>query len=221
MIGRKKNLKFLGIMLLIFTFLSGTIAGGTISEMIKVYRNTAQIQVNHTLVTKDNFLYEGTTYIPLRAVSELLGKDVSWDPITKMASINDPTIILEKYLYFPDKDAMDVWPELRLVTVIDGRADLALMQGLIAGPTSLTLTKSIPDGTRLLSVRTSGGICTVDFSKEFIDNHWGGSAGEMMTLGSIVRTLTQLPSVDKVMILVEGKSGETLGNILLDHPLEP
>jgi len=60
----------------------------------------------------------------------------------------------------------------------------------------------------------------VNFSREFIDNHWGGSAGELLTLGSIANTLTEFPTIQKVMILVDGNAGETLGNILLDQPLE-
>jgi len=63
------------------------------------------------------------------------------------------------------------------------------------------------------------GLCTVDLSKDFVDNHSGGSAGELMTLGSIVNTLTEFPEIDRVQILVEGQAGETLGNMLLDEPL--
>ena len=51
-------------------------------------------------------------------------------------------------------------------------------------------------------------------------NHSGGSAGETMTLASIVNYLTEFDTIDRVQVLVEGKSGETLGQILLDHPLE-
>jgi spore germination protein GerM len=63
-------------------------------------------------------------------------------------------------------------------------------------------------------------ICTIDLSSEFIEDHSGGSAGELMTLASIVNTLTEFPSIQKVMILVKGQAGATLGNIILDKALD-
>jgi spore germination protein GerM len=221
-----RNRSFKGLitifcLILSIAFVSGAIVGGTLSEMIKVYRNTASMQVNNTLVTTDNFIYNNTTYVPLRSITELLGKDVQWDNLSKMVSINDPVIEMSIDLYFPDENAEKVLPEKRVVTVTNGNVAKVAVQGLIDGPTLTGLAISMPVGTKLLSTKISGGICTVDFSREFIDNHWGGSAGEGRTLESIVTTLTQFPSIGKVMILVEGKSGETLGNIILDHPLEP
>ena len=35
------------------------------------------------------FIYEGTTYLPVRAVSEALGKNVSWDSETKTVMVTD------------------------------------------------------------------------------------------------------------------------------------
>ena len=69
------------------------------------------------------------------------------------------------------------------------------------------------------NIYIQNGICFVDFSKEFITNHSGGSSGELMTLYSITNTLTEYPTIKGVQILIEGKSGSTLGNILLDRPL--
>ena len=34
-------------------------------------------------------LYSGTTYLPLRAIGELMGKTVSWDPVTHTASLSN------------------------------------------------------------------------------------------------------------------------------------
>jgi spore germination protein GerM len=97
--------------------------------------------------------------------------------------------------------------------------DKAAVLGLIAGTNSTTLSPSMPEGTRLLSINLDNGLCTVDFSRAFIENHSGGSAGELMTLSSIVNTLTEFPEINRVQILVEGQAGETIGNMLLDEPL--
>jgi hypothetical protein len=392
------------IVLLSLSFLSGTLMGNDLSELIKVYRNTVTVEVDNTPVSTDNFVVDGTTYIPLRAVTELFGKEVGWNALTKVASINEPiyqvdalskllpdrvgyewkyegfaeyghraqldlvmseptkrmymvsgtvddmsdgestkdfsielsytiegnrliqtkteevmmdskynqlTLIqtplvigtywtenvrdqdgvlqsisgqitkveekdtgLKEYtvlhrqqgrdyyeqrvirenigvvtfeklfelgdepfsagyflssamnitqnevtLYFPDLDALKVWKEVRTLTVYDNGIAKAAVLGLIAGTNNTILSSSIPEGTRLLSINLENGLCTVDFSRAFVENHPGGSAGELMTLSSIVNTLTEFPEIERVQILVEGQIGETIGNILLDEPL--
>ena len=123
-------------------------------------------------------------------------------------------------LYFPDNNAGKVWPETRNVMVYNDGTARAAVEALISGPVLAGQSPSIPLDTTLKNISILNGICTVDFSKEFVDNHWGGSAGEMTTLASVVNTLTEFSSIQKVMILVEGSAGATLGNILLDHALE-
>ena len=123
-------------------------------------------------------------------------------------------------LYFPISLADQVYPETRNMMIIDGGVARAAILGLIQGPQSEGLVASLADGTKLLDISVSNGLCTVDFSKEFVENHSGGSAGELVTIASIVKTLTQFDSIEQVQILVEGKSGATLGNILLDKPLQ-
>ncbi|MDF2891623.1 MAG: hypothetical protein K0R80_1990 [Clostridia bacterium] len=69
--------------------LSSTVFSSTIKETLEVYRNYITLKVNGNNVEVDNFVVDGTTYIPLRAVSELLGMEVGWDQNTKTASINN------------------------------------------------------------------------------------------------------------------------------------
>lgn len=56
---------------------------------IDVYFNLIGIEVNGSSVEVDNFLYNGTTYAPLRAVAEILGKEVEWKAETMTADIYD------------------------------------------------------------------------------------------------------------------------------------
>jgi len=399
-----KGLFMAAITMAMLLFLAGMAFGSDLSELIRVTRNDMTLQVNQTKVTADRFLYKGTTYVPLREVATLLGKEVGWNALTRVASISDPVYqkvalagllpsavgtqwtysgfaeyghvmtlasiadepakrtylvngmvddmsdgansldfsiklqyILErnsliqqkteyammdsKYnrltlirtpleagnfwtesvtdengnrkeissqitkmetiagglreytvrtsekggqyyeqrvlregtgvvafeklfelgedsfssgyflyqpdkivnvnitLYFPKASAEKVIAEVRNVPVDNARTAWAAMKELVAGPRKAGLYPSMPVGTAVLDLAISKGTCTVNFSREFLTNHGGGSAGEMMTLGSIVNTLTEFPSVQRVMILVEGKAGETLGNILLDKPL--
>lgn len=57
------------------------------SENINVVKNSATISVNEQLVNADNFIYNDTTYVPLRAVSESLGCFVDWNNETRTVSI--------------------------------------------------------------------------------------------------------------------------------------
>ncbi len=50
----------------------------------------------------------------------------------------------------------------------------------------------------------------IDFSSEIIEDHPGGSTGELLTIYFIVMTLTSFLILDKVQFLVDGNSGETL-----------
>jgi spore germination protein GerM len=212
------------LILALVTILASSLSfGADWSEMISVHRNKVNLEVNSVRVTVDNFLYNGTTYVPIRAVAELLGKEVVWNANTNVASINDIHISrlesISLNLYFPDSNAQNVFLEKREMLVLDAAVGKAAVQGLINGPVESDLASSIPEGTRLFNIYILDKVCYVDFSREFIDNHSGGSAGEMMTLASVVNTLTDFDSIDMVQILVEGKSGETLGNIRLDRPL--
>lgn len=59
------------------------------AETIDIVFNSINITVNGVKVEADNILYNGTTYVPLRKIGEMLNKDVGWDESTRTASIND------------------------------------------------------------------------------------------------------------------------------------
>ncbi|WP_432406230.1 peptidylprolyl isomerase [Wukongibacter sp. M2B1] len=82
----KKIIVGLVILLLIST---GTAFTAPISQQIEVLFNSINIEVNGSKVEADNILYDGTTYVPLRKVAELLNKDVAWKAETNTAQIND------------------------------------------------------------------------------------------------------------------------------------
>jgi hypothetical protein len=59
--------------------------------MILSLFNAVTLVVNGEKVASDNILYEGTTYVPLRVISEQLGKNVNWDSVTKTVYIENQT----------------------------------------------------------------------------------------------------------------------------------
>ncbi len=122
-------------------------------------------------------------------------------------------------LYFSDSEALYVVGEKRDVTIYEGETlEAAVIRELIDGPRTDSLWSAIPEGTRLLSAATKNGLCTVNFSAEFVDNSPGGTASERMAIGSVVNTLTQLEGVQKVQFLIDGKKREIYTHAIFDEP---
>jgi hypothetical protein len=67
-----------------------TKAASYIMQKITVAVNSVNLVVNGKKVSTDNFLYKGTTYVPLRAVSETFGKEVNWNQSTQTVTISEP-----------------------------------------------------------------------------------------------------------------------------------
>lgn len=126
-------------------------------------------------------------------------------------------------LYFSDDQAEFLIGEPR--NIASGNEPIsiarAVMEALIKGPRS-GLQPTIPRDTQLLKVAVERGVCTVDFSEAIQTNHSGGTSGELMTVYSIVTTLTEnVPGVQSVRILIEGRPQETLaGHLYIGVPLE-
>lgn len=123
-------------------------------------------------------------------------------------------------LYFANSEGDMLIPEKRTITEVRGIARAALEE-LIKGPgANKALAPTMPSGTKLRGIDIRDGVATVDFSREFIDNHWGGSSGELLTVYSVVDVLTQFPTVKQVQFLVEGQKVETLaGHMDLAKPV--
>jgi spore germination protein GerM len=96
------------------------------------------------------------------------------------------------------------------------------LEALIEGPKS-ALNSTMPEGTRLLSVEIKDRTAHVNFNGAIIENHPGGSSGELQTIYSIVNTITlNFPEIEAVQILVEGSKRETLaGHIIINFPIGP
>lgn len=196
----------------------------TMNSFIEKVEINSQGKKQYTIKYKDmaseyyeiRVIEEGKGIIKFEKLLEL--KDSSF-PVSyslfKLGAVNK----IGLNLYFGDKNADKLYLERRNIEVINLAVARASILALIEGPKT-NLIPSMPVGTKLLGINLKNGICTVNFSKEFILNHSGGSAGELLTLYSIVNTLTEFKTINSVAILVEGQAGKTLGNIILDKPLK-
>ena len=123
-------------------------------------------------------------------------------------------------VYYPRNDGTGLIAVSRKVNTEKDDKYTAAIKSLLTGTKEKGQTNVIPKKAKLRSVTVKDGVATVDFSKELEQNFSGGSTGEEMLIGSIVNTLTDFPEVQKVQILIEGASVETLsGHMDLSEPL--
>lgn len=123
-------------------------------------------------------------------------------------------------VYYPRNDGTGLVAVSRTVHTDKDDKYTAAMKSLLTGTKEKGQTNVFPKKAKLLGVTVKDGVATVDFSKELQSNFSGGSTGEEMLIGSIVNTLTDFPEIQKVRILIDGASVETLsGHMDLSDPL--
>lgn len=131
-----------------------------------------------------------------------------------------PSDDAEVILYFADHQAQHVVPELRRVRRV-GDEPLArtVVRELITGPEDPHLFHALPADTAIISAEIVEDIVYVNLSEHMKQIY--GSAGEMMAVGSLVYSLTELADVQRVQILIEGRKTETLsGHVYVQEPLD-
>ncbi|NLN48042.1 MAG: GerMN domain-containing protein [Clostridiales bacterium] len=125
-------------------------------------------------------------------------------------------------LYFGDSQAMYVVPEKRTISFEKNLSkeqfiDLVL-QELVKGPQNENLYPTIPNETKILNIEIEKDTLYVDFSKEMHTTHWGGAAGENMTLLSLANTTTEIEGISKVLPSVEGNA-LNIEHVVVTEPL--
>jgi len=110
-------------------------AGGGIKKSIDVVMNGINLVVDGQTIFTDNFIYNDTTYVPIRAVAESLGKEVKWDAQTNTVEIGDKEKdFVEKgdiKVYSKAVKYKDEYTEVNLkIPVIEGMKDSEIMDQL-------------------------------------------------------------------------------------------
>lgn len=93
----KTKLKICAAALLASVAIGATVYAANLTKKIDVLYDDIKILSNNIEFMPvdeqgsqvEPFIYEGTTYLPVRAVSEALGKNVSWDSETKTVMVTD------------------------------------------------------------------------------------------------------------------------------------
>jgi spore germination protein GerM len=137
-----------------------------------------------------------------------------------LADLTDPSQTKTVLLYFTDQSGANLVAEERTIKKVEG-IGRAVMQELLKGPIQPELSEALPINTQLLDINIKDdGLAIVDFSQELAEGLAESSSAERMAVYSIVNTLSQFPTVERVQIRVEGKNVNTLkGAVRLDQEL--
>lgn len=123
-------------------------------------------------------------------------------------------------LYFPDDNAEFIIPEARIIKSYD---PILLLNELQKGSIIQNKTYMFSNDIKIKDVKVKDKIAIINFD-ESIYGKINGTAGETLTLASIVNTLTlnKPLGVDKVRFEVNGIPMETLGgHVDISLPLGP
>ncbi|AFM41216.1 N-acetylmuramoyl-L-alanine amidase [Desulfosporosinus acidiphilus SJ4] len=109
------------------------------------------------------------------------------------------------------------WNKLNLTQKSD-----VILKNLIEGPTSPIYVGTLSPKTKIISLVLHNDIITVNFSKDIREDYFGSALEEDIAVKSIVWSLTQLPGVNGVNILIDGEFGDSIGgHVVFDHVLNP
>lgn len=123
-------------------------------------------------------------------------------------------------LYFANDMGDGLSSENREVEVAAaGTVEKAIVEELIKGPKNAGSIGIIPAETKVISVETKNNVCFVNLSKDFVNKYQGGTAGETLTVYSIVNSLTELGTIDSVQFLIEGEKREEFVHMVINEPI--
>ena len=128
--------------------------------------------------------------------------------LDNMGSEEHATKIVNLNLYFANKSGDKLKSQS---TVMEYSANVAVekvvVEQLIAGPTEKEYYPTIPKDTKLMSITTKDNVCYVNLDTGFTAQ--GYDVLGAVTIYSIVNSLTELPGISGVQILVNGETSIT------------
>lgn len=134
----------------------------------------------------------------------------------------EPPVMREIILYFSDPRAEFLVAENREIAECgaDRECVRAVIEELLLGPRD-PLISVLPPQASLLSVEIDGQTAVLDFSRDLITRHPGGSISELLTVHALANTVAvNFPHLRQVRILVAGEAVETLkGHVDVRAPI--
>jgi len=135
-----------------------------------------------------------------------------------------PPAAREIVLYFASDDGQTLVAESRQIDgcELDEECLSEAVRALISGPSG-AMVPIMPPRTTLRNLAVFDSLVQVDFSRDLIDAHPGGTQSELLTVYGLADTLAvNFPHIRQVQVLVEGTPVETLkGHVDLRQPVYP
>ena len=154
----------------------------------------------------------------VNALGENVGLISSNNFINSVSNINS----FEKatlLLYFADESGTKLVTESRDVFYdLNTSMERLIVDELMKGPSITGLKATIPSDTKVVSVTMNEGICYVNFDEGFLNTL--PDVQDSITIYSIVDSLSELPSISRVQILINGKSDKKYNTISLGISVE-
>lgn len=137
-------------------------------------------------------------------------------------SASDINIQTEEYhsevrqvaLYFADKDESRLVREMRSITITDQQPiEQYIINELIKGTDEKGLKSLLSDNTVLVSVNVEDNICYLNFKSGFLTENSRDENHNRLVIYSIVNSLTELQTINRVQLYMDGKRVDSFGAI--------
>ncbi len=126
------------------------------------------------------------------------------NPGEQINSIQNATLTL----YFANEDGSGLVKETRDVYYSSNISmEKLIMEQLLEGPTISGAQSAIPSGTNLVNISVVDGVCYVSLDETFRNQNY--EISEAVVIYSIVDSLSELPTINKVQISVNGDTSGT------------
>ena len=120
-------------------------------------------------------------------------------------STADDYAVTTATLYFANESGDKLVPESVNISYSSNiPVERVVVEQLIKGPLTEDVYPTIPAETKLISISTKDGICYVNLDNGFLSQ--GYDVTEAVPIYSIVNSLTSIPGVSKVQILINGET---------------
>ena len=195
-------------------------------NLVTVYLNSAYLDASgaektilDSCITLTMCSIDDVDYVTICVGSETIAEKLKTDDLLLFNTITSPQKAQVR-LYFPKVYEQILCAEYHSITIDeDNSAERCILDALLKGPQSNSLKNPFPEGTIVLSVYTQDGVCSVSLAGLSSDNVSLTKGDAEFAVYSIVNSLTTLPGVKSVQILIEGEKVQNLWGFDISRPL--
>lgn len=123
-------------------------------------------------------------------------------------------------LYFANENSNTLTKEERTVSLeSENSLEYLVLTELLNGPSDIGSKRILSEKIKINSVDVTEGICIIDLSSDFVSRTEHNEMNEQLAVYSIVNTMTELPLINSVRLLIDGNAGYGFEFIDISKPL--